>query len=279
MEFSIIIPLFNEQENLEGLLGSLQRLHYDPDLFETILINNNSTDDTAAKATRFARDGLVLLHENKKGAYAARNKGIASARGKFCCFTDGDCQVDENWLLEAQKIIDEKAPDIIAGKVTQTDPQKNLVSRYDALCFLQQERLVQNNSAATANLVVRKELFDALGKFDERMTTGGDMEFVQRAVRHGYVLLYQEKMIIYHKSRTDFFQVRDKLLRFWHNDYRYPGIYRKTMSLGLLPGARTLTAAFQKRSISGREFLGLLLLSLVLGFSVMANRVKQKLVR
>lgn len=276
MNFSIIVPLFNEQKNLNDLLESLKALNYDSSLFEIIMVDNNSTDDTAEVAAGYGQ--ILLLQEEKRGSYAARNKGIEYAQGRYICFTDADCLVDKNWLLEAKKALngENEVPGLIAGKVINTEPFKNLFSRYDDLCFLKQERLVKDNGAATANLVVKKEVFDVAGKFDDSMVTGGDMEFVQRAVHQGFTLTYNEKMIVYHKSRTSFFQVRNKLLRFWQNDRRYPGLCNKILSLGILPGVRTINKAFRDNSLNLKEFVLLVFLSFMLGISVMGNIVGQK---
>ena len=277
MDFSIIIPLYNEQKNVNDLLESLRNLNYDSSLFEIIMVDNRSTDDTAEVVAGFGQ--VILLQEGKRGSYAARNKGVEYAKGRYICFTDADCLVDTNWLLEAKKATTQKkeSPEMIAGKIINTEPDKNLFSRYDDLCFLKQERLVSDGGAATANLVTKKEVFDIAGKFDARMSTGGDMEFVQRAVQHGFKLVYNEKMIVYHKSRTSFSQVRNKLLRFWKNERRYPGLFNKIVSLCVFPGAKTIIKAFQDQSIRLKEFVFLLFLSLLLGISVTGVVIRQKL--
>ncbi len=278
MDFSIIVPLYNEQKNLTGLLESLKALNYDSSLFEIIMVDNNSTDDTAEIVASYGQ--ILLLHEEKRGSYAARNKGIEYAQGRYICFTDADCLVDKNWLLEAKKAAngENEVPGLIAGKVINTNPYQNLYSRYDDLCFLKQERLLKDNGAATANLVVKKEVFDVAGRFDYNMVTGGDMEFVHRAVCQGFTLMYNEKMIVYHKSRTSFSQVRNKLLRFWQNERRYPGLYNKIVSLGIFPGVRTITKAFRVKSLNLKELVLLLFLSFGLGCSVLINVLIQKTV-
>ncbi len=322
MDFSVIIPVYNELANIKELLKSLADLQPGDFSCEIILVDNGSTDGTyqflqsclhssnsftlnyfyypdhnhspptslrspsiyhTAEGNSNSGEGadsfplpaqssvplFSLLQETTPGSYAARNRGIKEARGDYLSFTDGDCLVDRNWLLEAARVLEEEGhPPLLAGSIKALDPKKNLFARYDALCFLHQERLVSTERVATANLLVRRDVFDQVGLFNSQLMTGGDVEFAKRAVKRGFPLHYREEVKVYHRSRDSFAAVRDKLIRFWGNHVKYRSFRERMVSLVLLPGGRTVNRAFKKGEISPSEYAGLVALSFFLGLAV-----------
>jgi glycosyltransferase involved in cell wall biosynthesis len=96
---SVIIPVWNSGALLRRCLEALARQTLGPDCFEIIVVDNGSSDDSAAIANSFP--GVVLLSEPRPGSYAARNRGLARARGDFIAFTDADCVPAPDWLEQA----------------------------------------------------------------------------------------------------------------------------------------------------------------------------------
>lgn len=92
---SVVVASYNGARTLEPCLKSLSALRY-PD-YEILLVDDGSTDQTAALAARFPEVRL-LRHPQNLGLSAARNTGIAAAQGEIIAFTDDDCRVDEDWL-------------------------------------------------------------------------------------------------------------------------------------------------------------------------------------
>ena len=90
MNFSLIIPAFNEADYLPATLESIQRAsehlqaRADVDV-EVIVVDNNSTDDTAAIAGAM---GARVVHESVKGIRRARNCGASAAQGEVLLFTN-----------------------------------------------------------------------------------------------------------------------------------------------------------------------------------------------
>src|SRR5712691_1460257 len=69
---------------------------YPSEDYEVIMVDNNSTDSSLRIAQQFPH--VKILGEEKPGAYAARNRGLAEATGALIAFTDADCVPEENWL-------------------------------------------------------------------------------------------------------------------------------------------------------------------------------------
>src|SRR5688572_20404311 len=94
MTVSVIIPSCNRRDQLERCLKSLS-VQTHPD-FEVIVVDDGSTDDTAAMVGQMARDRPAmrlqcLRNERNIGANPSRNRGIAASSGRFVAFLDSDC--------------------------------------------------------------------------------------------------------------------------------------------------------------------------------------------
>ncbi len=92
--FSIIIPLYQAEKTLSRCLDSLLPALEEHD--EVLLIDDGSIDETAALCAHYAERyrSIRLLFQENRGVSAARNIGIAQAKGPFLCFVDGDDEVD-----------------------------------------------------------------------------------------------------------------------------------------------------------------------------------------
>lgn len=97
---SVIIPCRNEEENLKGILQDLKSQNYPEDLFEIILVDDLSYDNTAGTARSFKYElrNLSVIQNSGKGKKAAINTGISIARGSLLVTTDADCRMGPGWL-------------------------------------------------------------------------------------------------------------------------------------------------------------------------------------
>jgi glycosyltransferase involved in cell wall biosynthesis len=90
---SVIIPCYNEQKALSRCLKALKAQSIVP--FEIIVVDNNSTDDTAAVAKSFK---VRVIKEKTQGVIAARNRGMHAARGDILARIDADTEVSKDWV-------------------------------------------------------------------------------------------------------------------------------------------------------------------------------------
>jgi len=122
LRVSVVIPAFNRAPLLDRTLDALESQTYPSALTEVIVIDNGSTDDTAARlSARRPQWALHVLHnrENQTAA-GARNQGVAVATGDVIAFTDSDCRPTPTWL-EALLAGFEDDIDIVQGR-TAPDP-------------------------------------------------------------------------------------------------------------------------------------------------------------
>ena len=91
---SIVVCSYNGARTLRDCMVSLQNLHY-PN-YEVIFVDDGSKDNTQEIMTDFP--GVRNIVQVNKGLSAARNVGIAAAKGEVVAFTDSDCMADRDWL-------------------------------------------------------------------------------------------------------------------------------------------------------------------------------------
>lgn len=110
---SIVIPAYNEEKYLGLCLEAIARQTVRP--FEVIVVDNNSTDATAAIARSFPF--VTLLSEKKQGPQPARDCGYNAARGEIIGRLDGDSIVAPNWVETVQNVFANSSVDAATGTV------------------------------------------------------------------------------------------------------------------------------------------------------------------
>ncbi|MHB8593675.1 MAG: glycosyltransferase family A protein, partial [Acidimicrobiales bacterium] len=138
---SVVIPVLNGERLLPRCLDALAEQE-DAPAFEVIVVDNGSTDRTATVAAAHPI-GPRVLHESARGPYAARNTGMAGARGQVIALTDCDCAPTSRWLAEAIGALRGGA-DLVGGAVHQraTRPSPSIWERYDRATYLRQDHHV-----------------------------------------------------------------------------------------------------------------------------------------
>jgi glycosyltransferase involved in cell wall biosynthesis len=198
---SVIVPVLNGASVIGGLLDSLVNLDYPEDRLQILIIDNGSSDGTAELVARYP---VTCLEETTvRSSYAARNRGLAAATGDIVAFTDADCRVDPHWVTEGVRILEETGAGLAGGRVRfEFSPARTTAELFDSLTNMNTRNTIATAGyAATANLFVRAALFEELGGFDPSVTSGGDVQWTQRAVRAGHTLVYAAAAVVFHPAR------------------------------------------------------------------------------
>jgi glycosyltransferase involved in cell wall biosynthesis len=111
MKISIVIPVYNEAESLKACLEAIAAQNVAP--YEVIVVDNNSTDETAKVARSFSF--VRLLTETKQGVVHARNKGFNAARGTIIGRIDADTILPADWTEKVSKLFKDKSITAISG--------------------------------------------------------------------------------------------------------------------------------------------------------------------
>lgn len=113
MKISVIIPAYNEASFLPKVLLSLKNQAFSLP-YEIIVVDNNSTDNTACIAKEF---GATVVFEPRRGIVYARQKGVNAAKGEIIVGLDADCVMPKNFLSNILKRFNDKALVGLCGTV------------------------------------------------------------------------------------------------------------------------------------------------------------------
>lgn len=199
---SVIIPTYRDWVRLEKCIQALMNQTLSDAHYEIIAINNDAKELVPA-SIRNSFPQVQFLDETRPGSYAARNHGLASARGSIIAFIDSDCEPDDKWLESAlNQFRDHPEFDRIAGRVQITVPDNPTHAElWDKLFAFPQKKYVAQGFSVTANLIVRKTVLDEVGLFDPTLLSGGDYEWNKRATAQGYHLEYRSDVVVLHPAR------------------------------------------------------------------------------
>jgi glycosyltransferase involved in cell wall biosynthesis len=199
-DVSVIIPVRNGADTLPPLLRSLTEQTLAGDRFEVIVVDNDSSDGTAEVAEQH---GATVVREPIANRSRARNAGAAAAHAPLFAFTDADCVARPGWL-EALLGSADVAP-LVAGEVElRVRPEPNGIERFEALWRFGQRSWVEQGWAATANLLVHREAFEAIDGFDTTWRhIGEDVDFCFRARAAGYALGYCADAVVEHVAEHE----------------------------------------------------------------------------
>jgi glycosyltransferase involved in cell wall biosynthesis len=189
-EISVVIPARDAAATLPRTLDALARQTLPRERFEVVVADDGSSDRTAAIAGVADR----LVRTDGVGPGAARNAAAAVAEGRLLAFTDADCFPAEDWLERALAAV--AGADLVQGRVEPERPPGPYDRTVYATSF--------HGLFETANLVVRRELFDALGGFEVGWTPQGGKElgedtwFGWRARRRGARAVFADDVVVRH---------------------------------------------------------------------------------
>jgi GT2 family glycosyltransferase len=201
---SVVVPVLNGERTLEESLATLLGVDYPGDRREVIVVDNASTDRTAA----ILRAAPVrYMFEPRRGTAKARNLGIEAARGEIVAFTDADCLVTRSWLRELVAGFDGDQVGGVAGDILPFPP-KTAAERHAARTrHLAPERYLHRPQlpfAVTANLAFRREVFDRVGLLDPEAPRGGECtDFCTRFFRQtGQRIELAPRAVVFHRHRS-----------------------------------------------------------------------------
>jgi glycosyltransferase involved in cell wall biosynthesis len=241
VEVSVIIPVGRDTAGLEITLRSIAQLKWEPSLVEVIVCNDGGGTAISEMITRFGcRE--AMLPENR-GSYAARNRGIQMSQGRVIAFVDADEVVTDGWLAAGLEAI--KHADYVGGRiVVDAGMTAPYWERVDAkFAFPVSKYLADRRYAPTANLFVRRKVFEELGGFDESLRSGGDWEFGVRVSVSNKVQRYCAEAVTIHPAR-DFRERLRKIRRTSQGDARLAVKIWGRSGFGY--GARALLVAMAK---------------------------------
>ena len=214
---SVIVPHLNDLYRLTRCIEALNAQSFPRQAFEIIVADNGS--DCGIEAVERAADGARVISVLEKGAGPARNGALALARGLILAFTDSDCTPDRNWLVEGQAALE--TSDLVGGRMylTVADPARpTAVEAFELVFAFDNKRYVERMGfSVTANLLVRRSVYEAIGGFQVGIPE--DLDWCRRARRAGFRLCYSPQAVVAHPARHSLQKLISKWQRLTEEAY------------------------------------------------------------
>lgn len=197
--FSVIIPAHNAAPTLGKCLASIKAQTLPASEFEVMVIDDRSTDGTAAVA---AAHGVACPRGSFSSIGAARNRGAALARGRVLAFIDADVTADPRWLERAKGYFSSG----FCGALSFADEAPGdagwIGHAWNSRLRNGRSRLHEPDHLNSRNILVNREIHCAIGGFDEELFAGGkageDKEYSYHIKAHGWKLLSDPSLDMIH---------------------------------------------------------------------------------
>jgi len=231
---SIIIPARNEEQNIENILNDLILQDYPIALYEIFIVNDNSTDNTAAIVERFIslhpQNQIKLINitkDNPNQAYKKKAISLAidESKGDLIITTDADCRIGKKWLSSFASLYETEKPRMIVGPVCF----HNETSFFEKIQTLEFLSLIAITGGAIrigkpimcngANLVYEKKTFLEAGGFGSDAFSSGDDVFLLLKIRKKFG--YGSVRFLKNKSAIVFTEAKKSVEDFYHQRTRW----------------------------------------------------------
>jgi len=223
---TVVVCTRDRPDDLARCLPGLQALAAQG--HEVIIVDNCPSDDRTARLVA-GYPMIRYLYEPRPGLDIARNCGILAAKGEVVAFTDDDVVIDSAWLAALVRNFADPMVAVVNGIALplelETPAQRWFESTNGfARGFVRQEHdattlnpLAAGELGVGANMAIRRSAIDTIGLFDEALDcgtltrSGGDQEYVYRALARGYRVVYEPEALVWHRHRRDWNGLRNTL--------------------------------------------------------------------
>lgn len=198
---SVVVPAYNAADTITRCVRALHQQTVDRACYEVIVVDDGSSDDTAARAVEAG--ACVVTQPHRKRA-AARNTGLRAARADIVCFTDADCEPKEDWL--ASLLAGMADPSVAGVKGTYATRQRSLMARFVQVEYEDKYDLLRTQPSIdfidTYSAAYRRDVLLANDGFDEGFQSLEDQELSFRLAARGYKMVFQPEAVVYHQHAT-----------------------------------------------------------------------------
>lgn len=262
---SIIIPAFNAARTIGEALDSVLAQSWQA--WEVIVIDDGSTDDTAACISRYTDTRIRVHPQENRGLSAARNAGIERARGELIAFLDADDRILPS-KLESQVRYLNAHPEIglVAGGALRTDEQWRILHRAPGRGReLNIADFALKNQFPVHASIIRRSSLEKAGNFDEQLRAAEDWDIHCRLLLAGSRVTQLEEIVCEYRVMPGSMSANlrnqtEQVLAVIAKSYRHPAFPAELQSLrpraegdAFLNGA--MRAYLARDAALGREYL------------------------
>ncbi|MBU5557504.1 MAG: glycosyltransferase family 2 protein [Candidatus Aenigmarchaeota archaeon] len=188
---SIIVPAYNEEKTIAGTLEAIKRLQYPPDKLEILVVDDGSTDGTAAVVKGF--QGVKLIQKQNGGKASALNAGLKEVKGELVACIDSDSRPAPDSLIKAVPFFSEPNVAAVTTSIFVREP-RNIVQRLQRIEYIMivwARKLLEFLDSIYVTpgplSIYRTRVLRELGGFDENNITE-DIEIAWRIMHAGWTI-------------------------------------------------------------------------------------------
>lgn len=222
---SFVIPALNEEKWVSDCIDSVQSLTLPAIVgqIEIIVVDNQSTDQTVPISRQ---KGAAVVSCPPGNPSRARNAGAEQAIGDWIAFVDADCHLDKDWLVQCAEALVPHEVIAVGSQIAPPEDSSSWVTHTLGQLAHQDGNVkpTQVRWLPTAGLIVKKEPFDAIDGFDERLITCEDCDLGYRLSDRGKLILVPEATLIHYGESKSLNQV------LWREAWRTGGNLRLAIS-------------------------------------------------
>ena len=232
---SVVIPLYNKEKSIAQTLESVLAQTYTD--YEIIVVDDGSTDNSLNAVQEYIhglenlqspisniQSPIRLFSKPNGGVASARNLGIEKSRGEYIALLDADDQWDTEYLVEQMKMVNDypnaamwgiNFAEMSDGKLIRKlatglpDGFRGYVENY----FQMRNR--HSDLFCSSSVVIRKNVFEKVGLFDERLKYSEDIDMWYRIIANYPVAFYDRYMAWYLYDAENRAMNRKRLLKYW----------------------------------------------------------------
>lgn len=205
-KISVVIPLYNKQNAIARTLESV--FHQTVTNFEVVVVDDGSKDYSLQVVQAIKDPRLRIFHKENGGVSSARNRGIKEASGEYIALLDGDDLWEPTFLEEMVRMMDDfpsaamwgvsiafiKGKKLYKWEQGMGEGFRGYVENYFAT--------VHNDLFCSSSVLIRKDVFDSVGYFDERISSSEDLDMWYRIILH-YPVAFYDKVLVYYNQDAE----------------------------------------------------------------------------
>ncbi len=225
---SVVVPFRGQPEDAAAVLARVGRLRLAPR--DELVIADNSDDACLVAAVGADRPVRAVRAGGERSSYHARNAGARAAGREWLLFMDADCDPDPGLLDAYFSETPGEGVGALAGQILGDFQQSSFLARYvESRKFFRQDSglLAEAGVAATGNLLVRREAFDAIAGFTEGIRSAGDVDLCRRLRSAGWAIEARQNAVVRHRHRDSLPSLLSAIARYGAGsrwlDQREPG--------------------------------------------------------
>lgn len=203
---SIVIPLYNKAASISATLGCVLRQTYND--WEVVVVDDGSTDGSGDLVSSINDTRFRLIRQQNAGVSAARNRGVAEAKGEFVAFLDADDEWDPHYLESQMKLADKypKCQVFATNYSFQTNSGKRQKTILNKIAFQGESGILDNYFEVassghpplwTSAVMVRKSALVAVGGFPLGVRSGEDLLTWARLACYGSIAYTRIAMAVF----------------------------------------------------------------------------------